>query len=126
MEILLRSEDMKTVSYTVDPLFLHFCLWFVFGDQKYLPLPKKEVALDSIFSGVLEQLDVTQLDLQVVEELFPALCLRDTNDSLILDFMSKVLERLRNTKDVVLQDSHTTKLILSSIISGGNIFHQSR
>ena len=78
----------------VDPVFLHFCLWFVFSDQKYICFPNRELALDSIFTYVLEKFDVTQLDLLLMENLFPALNLIETTDRLLLQFLAKVLKHL--------------------------------
>ena len=119
LENLVNMEDRKTIRFMVDPLFLHFCLWFVFSDQKYLSFPKRELALDSIFTHVLEKFDVTQLDLVLMDKMFPAFNLTRTTDSLILEFFAKVLKHLTKTKQLVLNKFHPTELILSVMASEG-------
>ena len=117
LENLVNMEDRKTIRFMVDSLFLHFCLWFVFSDQKYLPFPNRERALDSVFVYVLEKLDNTQLDLGIMRELFPALRLTQATDPLVLEFLAKVLKHLTKTKDLVLNVNNPIELILSVMTS---------
>ena len=35
---LVNMNDRNTIRFMVDPLFLHFCLWFLFSDQKEMSL----------------------------------------------------------------------------------------
>ena len=110
LENLLNMEERRTIRFMVDPLFLHFCLWFVFSNQKHLPFPNGERPLYSMSTHVLEKFDVIQLDLNIMVELFPAF-LSMINDPLILDFLAKVLKDLTKTKDILLDVSHPIELI---------------
>ena len=83
----------------VDPLFLHFCLWFMFSDQKYFSFPDKDRVFNSIFTCVLEKFDTTQLDLVLMGEMFPAFDITRTTDPLILEFFAKVLKYLKKRKN---------------------------
>ena len=58
LENVVNIWDRRTTRFIVDSLFLQFCLWFVFSDQKYLPFPNRERAFDSIFVYVLEKIDM--------------------------------------------------------------------
>ena len=61
---LIDLADHKSERLITEPLFFHFCLWFVFSGQKNITFPNKEFALQSLMDFCHGRLNVVQLDLQ--------------------------------------------------------------
>ena len=84
-----RSERLIT-----EPLFFHFCLWFVFSDQNSITFPNKDCALQSLRDFFRTKLNVAQLDLQSVATYFPAFSFfspETGHDQLIVRFLGEVI-----------------------------------
>ena len=84
----------------VDPLFLQFCLWFVFNVQKYLSFSNRDRVFDSIFTHVLEKFDVIQIDSVIMGNLFPVFNLTE---------LAKVLKQLTKTQELLMSVKHPTE-----------------
>ena len=132
IENLIDKDDRKTTKFMVEPLFLHFCLWFLFSDQTEIPLENKAATCNCFFSYVSKQLDLFSFDLEVIGLLFPAFDLDNRGDNLIITFLGTILRGLKNLKHLRFLGNHPVDSILAAIgpklrdLSSVTIHDQSR
>ena len=125
LDSLLGSE-CKVPRFMLDSLFLHFCLWLCFTDQKYISLPNRELAFGVLRSYVLERLDVIQFESEVISRLFPACDIGHAlkmNDALRMNFLRNILVELHKVKVVMLRQRDPIDCILEPMTD--NLKHMS-
>ena len=119
LESLLGS-DCKAARFMQDQLFLHFCLWFVKGNEELIPVSKGHVALQALKSYVLEGIDVVQFEPEVIARMFPACDVNIAHkrrDTLVLTFLKDVFSELSRLKHLMLKDHDSIEYILDSVDS---------
>ena len=132
IENLIDVKDGKLPRFMKDPLFLHFCLWFLFSDQTEIPLENKAATCNYFLSYVLRWLDLFSFDLEIIGLLFPAFNLDNRGDNLIITFLGTILRGLKNVKHLRFLGNHPVDSILAAIgpklrdLSSVTIHDQSR
>ena len=115
IENLIDVDDRKPPRFMIDPLFLHFCLWFVFSDQTEIPLENKAATCNYLLSYVSKRLDLFSFDLEVIGVLFPAFYPTRGIDNLIVTFLGKILSGLKNVKHLRFVCNYPVDSILADI-----------
>ena len=113
LESLLGS-DCKEPIFMMNPLFLHFCLWFLYSDQKYFSLDNKDQVSDCLVSYCLERLDSVRLDLGKLVISYPAIDIEEAwkkKDWWSLTFFENVLEKGSKFKTVICTSTRLLKWI---------------
>ena len=113
VESLLGSNCEKPMFMT-NPLFLHFCLWFLYSDQKYF-------AFGNVCQGLVkycvERIASPKLDLPIILKSYPSFDIEAAfkkEEELSLRFFKEVLDRCKNTtKALVVESPEHLEWILS-------------
>ena len=117
--------DNQTVDdiFTMNPLFLRFCLWFL--SSPGLDFPCRHSCYDTLTSFVAEGIDAIVLKPEIIESKFPAIDMvssDDHSDHLKMDFFRDILNKCTKIRIVQLIRSDmamtfdTNTLFFSEII----------
>ena len=81
--------------FTENPLFLHFCFWFLSGHCEYFTCGKKEVGCSVLHSTICERLTCRVLNLGHIATKYPALNILSSvhaGDKINLSHFGKILQ----------------------------------
>ena len=104
-ENLLDSDCNKPI-FMVNPLFLHFCLWFLCKSQKYFTFEKKDQVLESLVDFCRNQIAAVELEIATIQKSFLAFDISATlrkNDTLALRFFEEILCKCAESRAVVIE-----------------------
>ena len=125
IESLLGSDCTEPI-FMINPLFLHFCLWFLCNDQMCFTFENKKNVYDKLQTYAVERIDFVQLDTVDIAKYYPALdwsLFMRLKDSEVLEFMQSMLSTCKNTKVLFLSPDLPVCQILSKMQPG---FHNLR
>ena len=92
----ILGSDCEKLIFMVNPLVFQFCLWLraeFFGSRR--------IVYDKLAACVAQQIDVHVLDIDNVDEMFPAMGIRKAvrdKDSLKLEFFKQVFEKCEQVR----------------------------
>ena len=89
----ILSSDCKKPIFMVNPLVLQFCLWLLTTTEFF---SSWRIVYNKLVAYVAHQIDTHLLDIGVVDEIFPAMCIRKAlldEDTLKLEFFKQVFEK---------------------------------
>ena len=100
----LLGSDCKEPIFMVNPLFLHFCLWFLYSDQKYFIFNNREKVCESLAQYCRKRCGLLDTVLQdtVLHDYLKSYLAIDIetavmkNDRLSLKFFKDVLKRVHS------------------------------
>ena len=101
----ILGSDCEKPIFMVNPLVFQFCLWLraeFFGSRR--------IVYDKLAACVAEQIDVHVLDIDIVDEIFPAMGIRKAlhyEDSLKLEFFKQVFEKCGQVRVLQIRDNQT-------------------
>ena len=100
----LLKEHMEQPPFMTEPLFLHFCLWFLHETQRYIQIDGKKAILVTLVQLCAERIHSSCLHSPNIARYYPALdfvSAERNNDKLLSAFYAKIFKLLRNVKTVV-------------------------
>ena len=105
-----------------NPLFLHFCLWFLYSNQTYFPFTNEQQqhARQSLTKYTRQCIERFDLMLPKIVESFPAINIEaacSKNDQLSLKFFSEILEQYKAVNALVVESRNTMTWIFQSFSS---------
>ena len=115
----LLGSDCKEQIFMMNPLFFHFCLWFLYSDQKYFTFGNKDQVckrLVNLCYGKVSLHTSFTLDLIVIKQSFPALDVEQAfrlKDPVSLPFFQDVLQRYKAIKKLIMDSFAPLKWFLS-------------
>ena len=92
----ILGSDCKEPIFMMNPLVLRFCLWLrtkFFGSQR--------IVYDRLVACAAQQIDFHVLDIDIVDEIFPAMGIRKAlqdEDSIKLEFLKKVFGKCEHVR----------------------------
>ena len=101
----ILGSDCEKPIFMVNPLVFQFCLWLrteFFGSRR--------IVYEKLAACVAEQIDVHVLDIDIVDEIFPAMGIRKAlhyEDSLKLEFFKQVFEKCEQVRVLQVRDNQT-------------------
>ena len=101
----ILGSDCEKPIFMVNPLVFQFCLWLraeFFGSRR--------IVYEKLAACVAEQIDVHVLDIDIVDEIFPAMGIRKAlhyEDSLKLEFFKQVFEKCGQVRVLQIRDNQT-------------------
>ena len=113
----LLGPNQKSILFT-NPLFLHFCLWFIYSDQKYFSFSQKYEAREALRKYVLKIFRNKEFITSDVAAFYPAMDVRKAfirRDKLLLSLFEDVLSHFKGVKIIVMESSDPLDWILSSM-----------
>ena len=113
----LLGQSQKSILFS-NPLFLHFCLWFLYSDQKYFGFTRKGKACKTLRTYVLNIFRNNELITSDVAAFYPAMDICQTfkrRDKLLLNLLEDVLSHYNGVKIIVMESSDPVQWILSSM-----------
>ena len=109
------APDEESPVFMVNPLFLHFCLWFVLSSQTNFTFEAKDNVHRKLLAYTTRRLGSSQVDLESIGELFPALDMKQTRDSLSAQFYQSLIKALDKPKHLIMNVSHDINSILLAL-----------
>ena len=103
LEDLLEGHLSRPLFMT-EPLFLHFCLWFLHENQSYILVDGKKDISRRLVQFCAKRIHVGCLHIPNIAKCYPALdfvTAERYNDKLLSAFYSKIFKLLKNSKAVV-------------------------
>ena len=125
----LLGSDCKEPIVMMNPLFLHFCLWFLYSDQKYFRFQKR-----TEICNVLEHYAATKimslgtaLHIDVIAKKYPAIYVEKAyaeNDKVCLAYLRATLAKCSSTASIVSKHVASIDWVLTSMQPGlKNVIH---
>ena len=108
IENLLGPESDKPIFMT-NPLFLHFCLWFLLNSEKYFTFTNKDNICRTLQRSIFGKLTRSGLNLTKLAEQYPALSIKDVlekGDQSVCDFFSGTLSQCREVRTLVVGEEY--------------------
>ena len=102
----LLGSDCKEPIFMMNPLFLHFCLWFLSSDQEYFSFENRHQICERIVDFCWNKITAVELDLV----RFPAFDISGSvrrNDILTLKLYKKILYKCTKSRAVVTKSFET-------------------
>ena len=102
----LLGSDCKEPIFMMNPLFLHFCLWFLCKSQKYFTFEKKDQAWESLVDFCWNKIAAVELEITTIQRSFLAFDISGTlrkNDTLTLRFFEEILCKCAESRAVVIE-----------------------
>ena len=119
----LLGSNQKSIFFT-NPLFLHFCLWFLYSDQEYFPLTKKFQVRETLRTYVLKIFRNNEFITSDIAAFYPTMNVREAferKDILLLSFLEDVLSHYNKVKILVLETTDPIDWILTSMRTGAKL-----
>ena len=114
----LFGHDCRDPVCLINPLFLHFSLWFLYTDQRYFTFANKEQVRGSLEKYCAERIASFELFLPKIVQSYPAIdvetaCKR--NDQLSLSFFKRIFQQSPGMKTLVAKSADTMPWILTTV-----------
>ena len=112
----LLGFSQKSIFFT-NPFFLHFCLWFLYSDQKHLVLSDKNTIREKLRNYVLERFK-SELILSDIAAFYPILDAREVwknKDKGLLSFLEDILSHYCSNKIIIMRPYDPIGWILTSM-----------
>ena len=114
LNVLLGNEMM----ILANPLFLHFCLWFLYSKQDIFVLKDKKAAQSNFCLEVSKRIDSPQLDLAAIADAYFGLHMSDhfkSNDEGAMCFWKDVFSKFQQTQQLLLGSEDPVSLVIQSL-----------
>ena len=96
----LIPDDAPT--FMIDPLFFHFCLWFMYHSEQFnIPAISSQQIFTAVQNEILRLCDRVQLEFQDLESVYKAInfgYVQRVNDEATLNFFKQVFEQFKRTR----------------------------
>ena len=112
----LLGFSQKSIFFT-NPFFLHFCLWFLYSDQKHLVLSDKNTIREKLRNYVLKRFK-SELILSDIAAFYPVLDAREVwknKDKGLLSFLEDILSHYSSNKIIIMRPYVPIGWILTSM-----------
>ena len=116
----LLGSDCKEPIFMMNPLFFHFCLWFLYSDKDIFVMKDKKSIQERLACFVADRIDVPQLDLAGIADAYFALNISQTfqtNDEAAKSLWKEILSKFYNTKQLLLGIEDPLTSVLESLRS---------
>ena len=103
----LLDSDCKEPIFMMNPLFLHFCLWFLYSDQEYFSLENRDQLRDSLVSYCFKRIIFLE-DVTKIINTYPGLDIQGAfkkQDDLSLKFFKRLFQELYKGTDIIFPKS---------------------
>ena len=103
LEDLLEGH-MSRPLFMTEPLFLHFCLWFLHENQSYIPIHGKKDILRMLVQFCAKRIHSGCLHIPNIAKCYPALDFvsdEKNNDKIMSEFYSEMFKLLKSSKTIV-------------------------
>ena len=107
--------DDESPVFMVNPLFLHFCLWFLLSNLKDFYLEGKDDVCEKLKKYITRRLGRAQVDFVSMGELFLALDMKHTKDKLSVQFYQSIIAALDTPKHLLINTANDIHSILSAM-----------
>ena len=97
----LSAFEAEAPIFMTNPLFLHFCFWFLSDSAQYFTLDKKEKAHEILHSYIHDRIIDRRLGSQTITEKFPAINFQralQTKDHINTKHFERILQRFHKIK----------------------------
>ena len=117
----LSAFEAEAPIFMTNPLFLHFCFWFLSDSAQYFTLDKKEKAHEILHSYIHDRIIDRRLGSQTITKKFPAIDFQralQTKDHINTKDFERILQRFHKIKYwvVILTLGYVDSLILNHIL----------
>ena len=109
--------DLAEPLFMTNPLFLHFCLWFLNHSKSYFDFENLEYVRDILQKYILSRIDTRSLRLKSVVAKYPALNIEEIlqkNGKLTSNFFGDVLAKCHNVRALQLEYPESLDWVLTS------------
>ena len=114
----LLGVDCELPVFMANPLFLHFCLWFLYCSKKYVSFQNKESVCKTLKSFMQERIDCAQLHISDILRLYPAIDFEravNEDDQLNMQFFGSVRRGIRKVKSLTLRTEDPLEWLLKHL-----------
>ena len=116
VENLLAPACDKPIFMT-NPLFLHFCLWFLLNsEEKYFTFTNRDDICQTLQRYIPGTMTRSKLSLTKLAEQYPAMSIKDVlekGDQSVWDFFSGIFSRCREVRTLVMDEKSPLEGILT-------------
>ena len=109
----LLGSDCKEPIFMINPLFLHFCIWFLFSDQRYFTFRNKGQVCKHLVNYFWKINSPLHLNLPKLINSYPAI--DNENDLLSVKFCCDILIDCKDSKALTVAFIEPLEWILSAI-----------
>ena len=114
----LHGSNCEEPKFMMNALFLLFCLWFLYSDQRYFTFVRRDQICDSLTAFCFEKVSPFDLFLRDIADSYPAFDIEravTNNDTLALKFFHEVLLKCTEMKVLIVESINSLEWILPAI-----------
>ena len=110
--------DYSEPLFVKNPLFFHFCLWFLYHSGAYFDFGNMDQECDVLQKYILHKLDTRSLIFQDIVRRYPAINIEEIlekKDKLRSQFFGNILSKCHNVRTLQLESSNSLDWVLKSV-----------